>query len=119
VDKIKLASVYWDGGYIRTDSVGLTGKHRQVQQALIKAVKAASFLRPEFIKTAQSLGCYFVSPLGLTLKSLIPQKFLEFAPEISAGKILKKDILKIIVIKNHFSENVVNSSTGIPLTKPA
>jgi len=40
VDKIKSASVYWDGGYIRTDSVGLTGKHRQVQQALIKAVKA-------------------------------------------------------------------------------
>ncbi len=57
----------------------------------IKAVKAASFLHPEFIKTAQSLGYYFVSPLGLTLKSLIPQKFLEFAPEISAGKILKKE----------------------------
>jgi hypothetical protein len=33
------ASIYWDGGYLYTDSAGLAGKHLMVQKRLIAAVK--------------------------------------------------------------------------------
>ena len=38
MNNFKQASVYWNGGYIYTDTNGLKGKNLKVQKALIKAV---------------------------------------------------------------------------------
>ncbi len=43
----------------------------------IKSLRAPYFIKPEMVKTAESLAFYYISPVGAVLKSLISQKVLE------------------------------------------